>query len=157
MEPNVGLQKDNREKIAKGLSNFLADTFALYLKTLNFHWNVTGPMFRDLHLTFEEQYNELFTAIDVIAERITILGYPAPASFKEFSDLSSISDAEGVPSAELMIKELLKDNETVIRNARNLMSLASGVKDEATVGLLTDRITVHEKVAWFLRNKLESH
>lgn len=155
MEPNIGLEKENRNEIAKGLSKFLADTFALYLKTLNYHWNVTGKKFRDLHLTFEEQYTELATAIDEIAERITILGYPAPGSFSEYLKIAEIKDAQGVPDAQDMIKDLLSDNEIIVRNARKLASKASDSGDEGTLGLLANRMTIHEKTAWMLRSKLD--
>ena len=154
MEPNVGLSNENRTKIAGALSKFLADTFALYVKTLNFHWNVKGPDFRDLHLAFEDQYTELAGAIDAIAERITILGFTAPGTFREFSQLASVKDASGTPDATGMVKELLADNETVIRTARDMLGMASSAGDEATVNLISDRMSAHEKAAWMLRSRL---
>lgn len=151
---NIGIQEDDRREIAQGLSNLLADTYTLYLKTHNFHWNVTGPMFRTLHLMFEEQYNELALAVDSIAERIRALGFPAPATYREFAKLSSISEEDGVPSAEDMIRKLVEGQEAVVRTARSLFPVLERSHDEPTADLLTQRMQVHEKTAWMLRSLL---
>lgn len=151
---DIGISEKNRKAIVEGLSRLLADTYTLYLKTHNFHWNVTGPMFQTLHLMFETQYNELALATDTIAERIRALGYPAPGSYREFSKLSSIPEAEGVPEAKEMIKQLVEANETVIRTARSLFPEADEAADESTADLLTQRMQIHEKTAWMLRSLL---
>ena len=156
MDVHIGINEPDRKKLAQGLSKVLADSYLLYIKTHAFHWNVKGPMFHTLHLMFEEQYNELFTAVDEIAERIRALGYPAPGSYKSFSELSSIKESEDSPSsANEMVRELLEGQETVIRTLRELVGLASQVADEATADLATGRIKQHEKVAWMLRSLLE--
>ena len=152
---NLGIDEKDRKEIAEGLSRVLADTYTLYLKTHNFHWNVTGPMFQTLHLMFEQQYNELALAVDGIAERIRALGFPAPGTYSEFSKLSSISETEGVPSATEMIKLLVEGQETVVRTARSVFPIADKVSDEPTADLLTQRMQVHEKTAWMLRSLLE--
>jgi len=154
MPINIGIEEQDRREIAQGLSNLLADTYTLYLKTHNFHWNVTGPMFRTLHLMFEEQYNELALAVDLIAERIRALGFPAPGTYKEFAKLSSISEEEGVPSAEDMIRKLVEGQEAVVRTARSLFLVLERSHDEPTADLLTQRMQVHEKTAWMLRSLL---
>jgi starvation-inducible DNA-binding protein len=154
MPINTGMKEQDRSEIAQGLSKLLADTYSLYLKTHNFHWNVTGPMFRSLHLMFEEQYIELALAVDLIAERIRALGFPAPATYKEFAKLSSISEEEGVPSAEEMIRRLVEGQEAVVRTARSLFSAVGQANDEPTADLLTQRMQVHEKTAWMLRSLL---
>ena len=141
--------------IAAGLSRLLADSYTLYLKTHNFHWNVTGPMFQTLHLMFETQYNELALAVDQIAERIRALGYPAPGSYTEYAKLSSIKDAKGVPSATKMIAELVAGQEAVVRTARSIFPLVEKANDEPTADLLTQRMQTHEKTAWMLRSLLE--
>jgi len=133
----------------------LADTFTLYLKTHNFHWNVTGQRFRELHLMFEEQYNELWLATDVVAERIRALGAFAPATYREFAALSSIREPEGVPAADRMIAELLDGHEAIAQRAREVFPLAEQVSDQATMDLLTQRMQSHEKAAWMLRSLLE--
>ncbi|MGE3850632.1 MAG: Dps family protein [Planctomycetota bacterium] len=148
---NTGIKEEHRTAIAEGLSHLLADTYSLYLKSHNFHWNVTGPMFRELHLMFEEHYTELAMAVDEIAERIRALGAPAPGSFSQFAKLSSVPEADGVPAALDMVKELADGHETVARNARALMTTASEAHDSATEGVLSERIVVHEKTAWMLR------
>jgi len=153
---NIGINDKDRKKIADGLSKLLADTYTLYLKTHNFHWNVTGPMFNTLHLMFEGQYNELALAVDLIAERIRALGYPAPGSYKEFAKLSSIPEAEGVPNAQEMIAQLVAGQEAVTRTARGIFPLLDKVSDEPTADLLTQRMQVHEKTAWMLRSLLEN-
>lgn len=152
---NTGISDSDRKSIVEGLSRLLAETYTLYLKTHNFHWNVTGPQFRTLHLMFEEQYNELALAVDVIAERIRALGHFAPGSYREFAKLSSIAEAEGVPAANDMIRQLVEGNETVIRTARSSFPVAEKASDEATADLLTQRIQTHEKTAWMLRSLLE--
>jgi starvation-inducible DNA-binding protein len=152
---NIGISEDDRKAIAEGLSRLLADTYSLYLKTHNFHWNVTGPMFQTLHLMFETQYTELAAAVDLIAERIRALGFPAPGSYSDYAKLSSISDAVGVPKAEDMIRQLVEGQETVARTARELFDLVDRASDEPTADLLTQRLQVHEKTAWMLRSLLE--
>ncbi|MBK9145544.1 MAG: DNA starvation/stationary phase protection protein [Candidatus Melainabacteria bacterium] len=153
-QPNIGIDAKQREAIASGLSRLLADSYTLYLKTHNFHWNVTGPMFATLHLMFEQQYTELALAVDLIAERIRALGSPAPGTYKEFSRLTSIKEAEGVPSAEEMIKQLVEGQETVVRTAREIFPVAAEAHDEPTADILTQRMQVHEKNAWMLRSLL---
>ena len=155
MNINIGISKSNRSQLAKGLSKVLADTYLLYIKTHVFHWNVEGPMFNTLHLMFEEQYNELWTAVDEIAERIRALGYPAPGSYRSFSSISSIKESEGRLSANQMIEELLEGQESVIRTLRELIGLANKGGDESTMDLATTRMKQHEKVAWMLRSLLE--
>jgi starvation-inducible DNA-binding protein len=153
---NIGINEDDRQAIAEGLGQLLADTYTLYLKTHNFHWNVTGPRFRELHLMFEEQYTELATAVDEIAERIRTLGMPAPGTYGEFARLSAIEETSGVPNAEEMIAILTADNETVVRTARRVLPLAQEVDDESTASLIADRMVVHEKTAWMIRSLLEA-
>ncbi|WP_080809574.1 Dps family protein [Halomicronema hongdechloris] len=154
MPINIGIEETKRQEIAEGLSRLLADTYTLYLKTHNFHWNVTGPMFQTLHLMFEEQYNELALAVDQVAERIRALGFPAPGTYKEFAQLSSIDEEEGVPSAEEMIRQLVAGQEAVVRTARSVFPVVDEVQDEPTADLLTQRMQVHEKTAWMLRSLL---
>lgn len=151
---DIGLSEENRIKIAEGLSRLLADTYTLYLKTHNFHWNVTGPMFNTLHLMFEQQYTELAAAVDEIAERIRALGVAAPGSYKQFADLASVPEETGVPTAEEMIAQLVRDQETVVRTAREVFPLADDANDEPTADLLTQRMQIHEKTAWMLRSML---
>ena len=152
---NTGINQQDREAIAVGLSHLLADSYTLYLKTHNYHWNVTGPMFRTLHLMFEEQYNELFTAVDEIAERIRSLGSQAPGSFAEFSQLSKVKDNEAVKDANDMVRSLIDAHETVIRTARELFPKAEEANDQVSLDILTQRLDVHEKTAWMLRSLLE--
>jgi starvation-inducible DNA-binding protein len=152
---NIGISEQDRAAIAEGLARLLADTYTLYLKTHNFHWNVTGPMFQTLHLLFETEYNELALAVDLIAERIRALGYPAPGSYAEFARLSSIREAQGVPRAEDMIRELVAGQEAVVRTARAVIPVVDAAHDEPTADLLTQRMQVHEKNAWMLRSLLE--
>jgi starvation-inducible DNA-binding protein len=155
MAVDIGIKAQERKKIAEGLSRLLADTYTLYLKTHNFHWNVTGPMFQTLHLMFETQYTELALAVDAIAERIRALGYPAPGSYAEYSKLSSIKEAKGVPTATKMIAELVAGQEAVVRTARSVFPAADKAGDEPTADLLTQRMQIHEKTAWMLRALLE--
>ena len=152
---NIGINEVDRKAIADGLSHFLADSYTLYLKTHNFHWNVTGPMFNTLHLMFEGQYTELSTAVDLIAERIRALGHFAPGSYREYSKLASIPEAEGIPHAKDMIKQLVEGQEAVVRTARKVFPVAERASDEATCDLLTQRIQLHEKTAWMLRSLIE--
>lgn len=152
MEINVGINEQDRKEIAEGLSKLLADSYTLYLKTHNYHWNVTGPMFQTLHVMFEEQYTELATAVDDIAERIRQLGAFAPGSYKAFAELSSIPEETGHPNAEEMIKNIVLGQEAVIKRARSLVDLADKAADEPTLDLLTQRMQVHEKQAWMLRS-----
>jgi starvation-inducible DNA-binding protein len=153
---NIGLNETDRKEISHGLSKLLADTYTLYLKTHNFHWNVTGPMFQTLHSMFENQYLELAEAADHIAERIRALGFPAPGSYKQFMELTTIKEEITVPAAEKMIAQLLDGHECVIRTARSMFPHVSDVSDEASVDLLTSRMDIHEKTAWMLRSLLES-
>ncbi|HIK55139.1 MAG TPA: DNA starvation/stationary phase protection protein [Synechococcales cyanobacterium M55_K2018_004] len=152
---NVGISESDRQAIAEGLSKLLADTYTLYLKTHNFHWNVTGPMFQTLHQMFMEQYTELGVAVDDIAERIRSLGFPAPGTYSEYAKLSSIPETLGVPSAEEMVRLLIEGNETVVRTARAAFPVAEKAGDEATADLLTERMRLHEKTAWMLRSLLQ--
>jgi starvation-inducible DNA-binding protein len=151
---DIGIREQDRAKIAAGLSNLLADTYTLYLKTHNFHWNVVGPMFNTLHLMFETQYNELALAVDLIAERIRALGHPAPGTFSEFAKLTAIPETKGVPKAEEMVALLVAGHETVARTARKLFPAVDAANDEPTADLLTQRMQEHEKTAWMLRSLL---
>jgi len=155
MPVNIGISEENRKQIAEGLSRLLADTYSLYLKTHNFHWNVTGPMFQTLHLMFETQYTELATAVDLIAERIRALGYPAPGTYGDFANLSSIPETMGVPKANEMIRLLVEGQEAVARTARSVFPVVDQANDEPTADLLTQRMQLHEKNAWMLRSLLE--
>src|SRR5919197_4531100 len=144
MKTEIGIKEPDRREIAEGLSKLLADTYTLYLKTHNFHWNVTGPMFQTLHLMFEQQYNELALAVDLIAERIRALGFPAPGTYREFAQVSSIRESSGVPAAEDMIRELVAGQEAVVKTARAVFPLVEKVNDEPSADLLTQRMQVHE-------------
>lgn len=156
MQPiNIGISEKDRKKIAAGLSKLLADSYTLYLQTHNFHWNVKGPQFRSYHLMFEEQYTELATAVDLIAERIRALGFPAPATYGEFSELSSIKETRGVPKAEKMIEILIEGQETIVRTARSIFPITEETGDEPSADLLTQRMQIHEKTAWMLRSLLD--
>jgi len=153
---DTGISPKDRAKIAAGLSRLLADNFTLYLKTHNFHWNVTGPMFNTLHLMFMTQYTELWNAVDPVAERIRSLGHPAPGSYAQFGKLSSIKDAPATPPAALdMVRILVEGHEAVARTARGIFPIAEKAGDEPTADLLTQRLTVHEQTAWMLRSLLE--
>lgn len=155
MDINIGIKESDRKEIAAGLSRLLADTYTLYLKTHNFHWNVKGPLFQTLHLMFETQYNELALAVDLIAERIRALGFAAPGTYGEFAELSSIKEDRGVPAATRMIQLLLEGQEAVIRTARSIFPVVDQNQDEPTADLLTQRMQIHEKTAWMLRSLLE--
>ncbi|MDX9874556.1 MAG: Dps family protein [Spongiibacteraceae bacterium] len=153
---NIGIDEKDRAKISEGLSKLLADTYTLYLTTHNFHWNVTGPMFNTLHTMFQEQYTELWNAVDPIAERIRSLGHHAPGSYAQFSKLSSIKDApETSPKALEMVAILVEGHQAVARTAREVFPLAEKAGDEPTADLLTQRLSVHEQTAWMLRSLLE--
>ena len=151
MSINTGINTENRTIIVDGLSRLLADTYTLYLKTHNYHWNVTGPMFTSLHTLFEEQYNELALAVDVIAERIRALGEFAPGSYQAFSKLTAIKEETDVPNAENMLKNLLNSHEIIVRHARELLQTTAIETDEVTADLLTQRMEFHEKNAWMMR------
>jgi len=152
---DIGIPDKQRLVIAEGLSRLLADSYTLYLKTHNFHWNVTGPMFNTLHLMFEQQYTELALAVDLIAERIRALDHPAPGSYAQYSKLSSIKEETSVPKAKDMIKQLVAGQESVVRTAREIFPSVDKANDEPTADLLTQRMQVHEKNAWMLRSLLE--
>ena len=152
---DIGIKENDRKKIADGLSHLLADTYTLYLKTHYFHWNVTGPMFNTLHLMFEQQYNELALAVDVIAERIRSLDFYAPGTYREFAKMATIKETDSVPKAEDMIRELVAGHEAVVRTARSVFPAADEAADEASADLLTQRLQLHEKTAWMLRSLLE--
>lgn len=152
---DIGINNENRQEIAQGLSKLLADTYTLYLKTHYFHWNVTGPMFNTLHLMFETQYTELALAVDLVAERIRSLGVHAPGTYAQFSKLTSIEETVDVPKANDMIRELVAGHEAVCRTARSVFPAAEKASDEATADLLTQRLQLHEKTAWMLRSLLE--
>jgi starvation-inducible DNA-binding protein len=151
---DIGISEAERREITDGLARLLADSYTLYLKTHNYHWNVTGPMFQTLHLMFETQYNELALAVDLIAERIRALGAPAPASYREFLELSSVTEDDDHPDAVEMIRRLVTGQETVARTARSLFPIVEKAHDEPTADLLTQRLQVHEKTAWMLRSLL---
>ena len=151
---DIGIPEAARQEIAGGLNKVLADTYTLYLKTHNYHWNVTGPMFNTLHLMFETQYNELWTAVDLIAERIRSLGEFAPGSYAQFGQLTSISEADGVPEATEMIEDLVNGHEAAARTARAAFEAAEQANDQPTADLLTQRLQAHEKTAWMLRSML---
>jgi len=155
MAIDIGISEQDRAEIAQGLSRLLADTYTLYLKTHNFHWNVKGPMFQTLHLMFEQQYGELALAVDLVAERIRALDFPAPGTYREFGKLTSIAESEGVPSAKDMIRQLVDGQEAVARTARSLFPVVDRANDQPTADLLTQRLQVHEKAAWMLRSLLE--
>lgn len=155
MAIDIGISKKDREKIADALSRMLADSYMLYLKTHNFHWNVTGPMFQTLHTMFMTQYTEQWTALDAIAERIRALGFPAPGSYTQYAKLTSINEETGVPTAHEMIQQLVTGQETVTRTAREAFKVADSADDQPTADLLTQRMEIHEKNAWMLRVLLE--
>lgn len=156
MSIDNGIDAATRARITEGLSRLLADTYTLYLKTHNYHWNVTGPMFQTLHLMFETQYTELALAVDLIAERIRALGAKAPGSYAEFSRLTSISEGTAANSAVDMIRDLVVSQEAVVRTARALFPVVDEAHDEPTADLLTQRMQIHEKTAWMLRSLLEA-
>jgi len=152
---DIGIAEDQRKQIAAGLSALLADSYTLYLMTHNFHWNVTGPQFNSLHIMFMNQYTEQWNALDIIAERIRALGFPAPGTYKEFVKLASIKEVEGVPKANDMIRHLVAAQEATARTARKLFDVVDEANDQPTADVLTQRIDIHEKTAWMLRSLLE--
>jgi starvation-inducible DNA-binding protein len=153
---DIGISEKDRRRIADGLARLLADNYSLYLKTHNFHWNVTGPMFQTLHVMFMEQYNGLWVALDEIAERIRALGFPAPGTYAEFARLTSIEETPGVPEAREMVRLLVQGHEAVARTARKTFPAVEKANDQPTMDLLTQRLQVHEKTAWMLRSLLET-
>jgi starvation-inducible DNA-binding protein len=155
MEVNIGISEEKRAKIAEGLSRVLADSYMVYLKTHNYHWNVTGKHFHSLHEQFEVQYTELAEAIDVIAERIRVLGFRAPGSFREYQEITAIEEDTDQPEALEMVRRLAVDNETILRTAREVLPACDDADDEASIDLLTQRLHVHSKTAWMLRSHLE--
>jgi starvation-inducible DNA-binding protein len=152
---DIGISEADRQKIVQGLSALLADSYTLYLMTHNFHWNVRGPMFNTLHLMFMAQYTEQWNALDLIAERIRALGYPAPGTYREFVKLASIQEIEGVPKALDMVRHLVAAQEATARTARSLFPAVNDANDQPTADLLTQRLEIHEKTAWMLRSLLE--
>ena len=152
---NIGISDKDREQIAKQLMRLQADTYTLYLQTHNFHWNVSGELFRELHLMFEEQYNELSLAVDEIAERIRTLGFHAPGTCQSFASLSAIDEVEGVPEAKQMISILNRSHETIVNTCRQTLIVAQQAQDESSIALISDRMRVHEKTAWMLRTLLD--
>ena len=155
MNMDIGISDADRKKIAEGLSGLLADSYTLYLMTHNFHWNVTGPQFNSLHNMFMAQYTEQWNALDIIAERIRALGFPAPGTYREFVKLASIKEVEGVPKANDMIRHLVTAQEATARTARKLFPMVDAANDQPTADVLTQRIDIHEKTAWMLRSLLE--
>jgi starvation-inducible DNA-binding protein len=152
---DIGIEQADRTSIADGLKRLLADSYTLYLQTHNFHWNVEGPQFRELHLMFEEHYTELATAVDEIAERIRTLDVPAPGTYKEFAKLSSIEEVDGVPDAKTMVDLLTKGHEQVVKTCRDVLKVAESGDDESSAALASDRMRIHEKTAWMLRSTVE--
>ena len=153
---DIGISAKDRARIAKGLSHLLADSYTLYLMTHNFHWNVTGPQFNSLHTMFMAQYTEQWNALDLIAERIRALGFPAPGTYKQYVKLASIQEVEGVPNADAMVRHLVVAQETTARTARKLFAAVNEANDQPTADLLTQRLDVHEKTAWMLRSLLSA-
>ncbi|MFP3874262.1 MAG: Dps family protein [Thiohalophilus sp.] len=148
---DIGISEKDRNNVAEGLKRLLADSYTLYLQTHNFHWNVTGPQFRELHLMFEEHYTELATAVDEIAERIRTLDVPAPGTYKAFAELSTIKEVDGVPAAKEMVEILTHGHEQVVKTCREVLGKAQEADDESSVALISDRMRIHEKTAWMLR------
>lgn len=155
MKVNIGISEKHRKEIAGALSHLLADSYMLYLKTHNYHWNVTGELFHPLHEQFEQQYTDLAEAVDEIAERVRALGHKSPGSFKEFAELTSIKEDTEKPPALEMVRRLAVSHEQVIRTAREALKPAYDADDEATIDLITRRLNVHSKAAWMLRSHLE--
>lgn len=151
---DIGITESNRQTVSDGLKHLLADTYTLYLQTHNFHWNVTGPQFRELHLMFEEHYTALALAVDEVAERIRTLGYPAPGTYRALGELASVEEVENVPSASEMVVILTKSHEQVIKTSRAALKLAQSADDESSIGLISERMSWHEKTAWMLRSML---
>lgn len=154
---NIGIDEKERKQVAKGLSKLLADSYLLYLKTQNYHWNVTGKMFQSLHILFEEQYQDLAQAVDVIAERIRALGEFAPGSFNAFTKVTSIKEETAIPTAEEMIHNLVIGNEAVVTTAREIINLCEEAEDDVTADLMVERMQKHEKNAWMLRSLISNN
>ncbi len=152
---DIGITEQDRDEIASGLKHLLADSYTLYLQTHNFHWNVTGPQFRELHLMFEEHYTELATAVDEIAERIRTLGVYAPGTYKQLAKLSSIEEVEDIPEAKEMVAILTKAHEHVVKTCRKVLTIAQEANDESSAALVSDRMRIHEKTAWMLRATIQ--
>ena len=153
---DIGVSAAARERIARGLSALLADSYTLYQMTHNFHCDASGPPFNSLHMMFMGQYTEQWNALDIIAERIRALGHPAPGTYKEFVKLASIKEVDGVPQATKMVRHLVEAQEATARTARSLFPLVEKAHDQPTADLLTQRLEVHEKTAWMLRSLLET-
>ena len=152
---DIGISEQQRQEVADKLKVLLADSYTLYLQTHNFHWNVTGPQFRELHLMFEEHYTELATAVDEIAERIRTLGVFAPGTYKQFAELSHIKETDDIPSGTDMVRILTEGHEQVVRTCRDVLAVAQKADDESSVSLVSDRMVLHEKTAWMLRSLLQ--
>jgi len=152
---DTGISPKDRAAIAKGLSRLLADTYVVYLKTHNFHWNVEGPMFQTLHVMFMEQYTEAWNAIDLVAERIRSLGHYAPGTYREYLELARVTETPGHPQATQMVRLLIEGQEAIVKTAREVLPLAEKADDQPTLDLLTQRMQVHEKNAWMLRSLLK--
>lgn len=151
---NIGIDEKERKQVCKGLSKLLADSYLLYLKTQNYHWNVTGKMFQPLHSLFEEQYKDLAEAVDEIAERIRALGEFAPGSFSAYAKVTSIKEENSIPTAEEMIHNLVSGNEAVVQTAREIVNLCEDAEDDVTIDLMVERMQRHEKNAWMLRSMI---
>lgn len=151
---DIGIGEKDRKALAHGLSVLLADSYTLYLMTHNFHWNVTGPQFSSLHTMFMGQYTEQWNALDVIAERIRALGFPAPGTYRQFAQLATFGEVEDVPSADDMLRHLVHAQEATARSARALLPLADKADDQPTADIATQRLATHEKTAWMLRSML---
>ncbi len=154
---NIGIDEKERKQVCKGLSKLLADSYLLYLKTQNYHWNVTGKMFQPLHTLFEEQYTDMAEAVDEIAERIRALGEFAPGSFASFTKVSTIKEENGIPAAEEMIHNLVVGNEAVVKTAREIINLCDEAEDDVTTDLMIERMQQHEKNAWMLRSMIATN
>lgn len=155
MKIDIGISEKDRKEVAHGLSKLLADTYTLYLKTHNFHWNVEGPMFQTLHIMFMGQYTEMWNALDLLAERIRALGHYAPGTYTEFAKLSSIKESKSIPKALKMVEELILGHEAVIKTSRQVFHAAEAAKDQTTMDVLTQRLDIHEKTTWMLRSLLK--
>jgi len=153
-DTNIGLERNARMEVAAGLSTLLADTFAIYLKTHGYHWNVVGPNFAGLHALLEQQYNETWLAVDLIAERIRALGAHAPQGYRTFSNLSGVQDGDPEKPWDAMLKDLLADHERFVADARAVRAKADEAGDDPTTSLIDDRVEAHEKHAWMLRASL---
>lgn len=151
MDINIGINDEDRLKSAEAVRQLLANTYTLYLKTHGYHWNVEGPHFQQLHIQFMEQYTEMWTAVDELAERIRALGHYAPISYAEMAKLSSVSEEKGTPDWKMMVENLAKRHEQVAKTARNVLRVAEDVGDDATADVVAPRVTLHEKTAWMLR------